>query len=150
MSPFAIQLINGFLVSDLEEEDLNNFQKLQELGTIEQVDQLWKLRSLYRVGTLYLGKDGRGFVEAETKEQKDLLIEPDNLAEAGVGDSVIAKRIIARRGRASGKIILVLSQANPLSIVYTYRDVQGRFEIRNIKNFSSYTCCNGRHGFKDI
>ena len=133
MSPFAIQLINGFLVSDLEEEDLNSFQKLQELGTIEQVDQLWKLRSLYRVGALYLGKDGRGFVEAQTKEQKDLLIEPDNLGEAGVGDIVIAKRIIARRGRASGKIILVLSQAHPLSIVYTYRDEQGRFEIRNIK-----------------
>jgi len=133
MSPFAIQLINGFLLSDLEEEDLDSFQKLQELNALEQIEQLWRLRSLYRVGELYLGKDGRGFVEAQTKEQKDLLVEPDNLGDGGVGDIVVAKRIIARRGRASGKVVLVVSQAHPFSIVYTYRDAQGRFEIRNIK-----------------
>ncbi len=133
MSPFAIQLINGCLVSDIEEEDRNSFQALQNIQALEEVDGLWKLRSLYRVGELSLGKDGRGYVEAQLKEHKDLLIEPDDLGEAGPGDIVVAKRIIARRGRASGKIVLVISKAHHFVIAYTYRDEAGNFEIRDIR-----------------
>jgi len=133
MSPFAIQLINGCLFSDIEQEDHNSFQKLQDIGAVEEVEGLWKLRSLYRAGELYLGKDGRGFVEAQVKEQKDLLIEADDIGDARSGDVVVAKRIIARRGRASGKIVLVVTQAHPFAIVYTHRDEEGRFEILNLK-----------------
>ncbi len=133
MSPFAIQLINGCLPSDIEEEDRNSFQALQNIQAIEEIEGLWKLRSIYRVGKLYLGKDGRGFVEAQFKEQKDLLVEPDDLMEGRHGDIVVAKRIIARRGRASGKIILVLQKAHSYMIAYTYRDDAGHFEIRNLK-----------------
>ena len=133
MSPFAIQLINGCLPSDIEEEDRNSFQALQKLGAVEKVDGLWKLRSIYRTGQLYLGKDGRGYVEAQFKEQKDLLIEPDDLGDAGHGDTVVAKRIIARRGRASGKITLVIEKAHSFTIAYTWRDESGNFEIRDIR-----------------
>ena len=63
MSPFAIQLINGCLSSDIEQEDQNSFQALQQLGAIEEVDGLWKLKSIYRVGRLYIGNDGKGYVE---------------------------------------------------------------------------------------
>ena len=82
MSAFARQLINGCLPSDIELENQNTFQELQRMGAIEEQDGLWRLNSLYRAGRLYLGKDGRGFVEAEHKEQKDLLIEPDHLGDA--------------------------------------------------------------------
>jgi len=133
MSPFAIQLINGCLVSDIEEEDRNSFQALQNIQALEEVDGLWRLRSLYRAGELSLGKDGRGYVEAQFKEHKDLLIEPDDLGDAGPGDIVVAKRIIARRGRASGKIVLVISKAHHFVIAYTYRDEAGNFEIRDIR-----------------
>ena len=133
MSPFAIQLINGCLASDIEEEDRNSFQALQDLGAIEETDGLWKLKSLYRAGELYLGKDGKGYVEAQFKEQKDLLIEPDDLNHAKNGDTVVAKRIIARRGRASGKVALVITRAHLFTIAYTYRDESGNFEIRDIR-----------------
>ncbi|RUM77355.1 MAG: hypothetical protein DSZ12_00360, partial [Sulfurovum sp.] len=63
MSSFAIQLTNGCLLSDIEQEDQNTFQALQTMGAVEETDGLWKLHSLYRAGTLYLGKEGRGFVE---------------------------------------------------------------------------------------
>ncbi|HIP62473.1 MAG TPA: ribonuclease, partial [Sulfurovum sp.] len=76
MSAFAIQLINGCLVSDIEQEDKNAFQELQKLNAIEEIDGLWRLGGLYRAGRLYLGKDGRGYVEAQSKEQRDLLVEP--------------------------------------------------------------------------
>ncbi|WP_295420871.1 ribonuclease R family protein [Sulfurovum sp.] len=133
MSAFAAQLINGCLPSDIEQEDQNAFQALQNSGAIEEVDGLWKLNSLYRAGRLYIGKDGRGYVEAEFKEQKDLLIEPDHLGDAKHGDTVVAKRIIARRGRASGKVILVITKAHLFTIAYTHRDEQGNFSILDIR-----------------
>ena len=133
MSPFAIQLVNGCLLSDIEEEDRDNFQALQQLGAVEESDGLWRLRTIYRVGELYLGKDGRGYVEAQRKEQKDLLIEADDLGDAGQGDTVVARRIIAKRGRPSGKIVLVIRKAHSYTIAYSTRDESENFEIRDIR-----------------
>lgn len=133
MSPFAIQITNGCLASDIEQEDQNSFQALQQLGAIEEVDGLWKLGSLYRAGRLYIGTDGRGYVEAEFKEQRDLLVEPDDLWGAKHGDVVVAKRVIARRGRASGKVKLVITKAHLFTIAYTHRDEQDNFMILDIR-----------------
>jgi ribonuclease R len=133
MSAFSIQLINGCLESDIELEDQNAFQALQNAGAIEEVDGLWKLGSLYRAGSLYIAKDGKGYVEAQSKEQKDLLIEPDHLGDAKYGDTVVAKRIIAKRGRASGKVLQVISKSHLFTIAYTHRDEQGNFQILNIR-----------------
>jgi len=133
MSPFAIQLTNGCLLSDIEQEDQNSFQSLQQLGAVEEVDGLWKLGSLYRAGRLYIAKDGKGYVEAEFKEQRDLLVEPDDLWGAKHGDVVVAKRVIARRGRASGKVKLVITKAHAFTIAYTHRDEQDNFMILDIR-----------------
>ncbi len=133
MSAFSTQLINGCLASDIEEEDQNTFQSLQQIGAVEEVNGLWKLHSLYRAGRLYIGNDGKGYVEAAFKEQRDLLIEPENLWGAKHGDEVVAKRIIARRGRASGIVKLVIKKANLFTIAYTHRDEQGHFLILNIR-----------------
>ena len=133
MSSFSVQLINGCLESDIELEDQNIFKSLQEMKAIELQSGLWKLNSLFRAGRLYISKDGKGYVEAEFKEQKDLLIEPDHLEDARHGDTVVAKRIIARRGRASGKIVKVLTKAHLFTIAYTHRDEQNNFSILNIR-----------------
>ncbi len=133
MSPFGIQLINGFKESDLEQEDRNAFEKLQQLGAIEEVDGLWRLKSLFRVGQLYVNKEGKGFVEAQTKEQKDLLVEAQDMGEANPGDDVVVKRVIARRGRASAKVQLVIRKAHIYQIVYTNRNESNVFEILELK-----------------
>ena len=133
MSPFAIQLINGCLASDIEQENQNSFQALQQLGALEEVNGLWKLKSIYRVGRLYMGKDGNGYVEAEFKEQRDLLIEPDDLWGAKHGDVVVAKRFLARRGRASGKVQLVIEKAHLFTIAYTHRDESNNFLTLDIR-----------------
>jgi len=133
VSAFAVQLTNGCLPSDIEPEDRNAFEMLQRIGALEEVNGLWKLSSLYRAGRLYLGKDGRGFVEAEFKEQRDLLIEPDHLGDAKNGDVVVAKRIIARRGRAAGKVVAVIQKAHLFTIAYSHRDPQGNFMTLDLR-----------------
>ena len=133
MSPFGIQLINGFKESDLELEDKNSFQALQQLGAVEEIDGLWRLKSLYRVGQLYVNKEGKGFVEAQTKEQKDLVVEAQDFGDANPHDDVVVKRIIARRGRASAKVLLVIRKAHVYQIVYTNRNESDIFEILDLK-----------------
>jgi len=125
--------MNGCLASDIEQENQNTFQALQKAGAIEEVNGLWKLGSFYRTGRLYMGKDGRGYVEAEFKEQRDLLVEPDFLGDARHGDTVVVKRIIARRGRASGKVLMVIDKAHLFTIAYTHRDESGNFMILDIR-----------------
>ncbi|MDQ7085216.1 MAG: ribonuclease R [Sulfurovum sp.] len=67
------------------------------------------------------------------KNKKDLLIEPDHLAESKHGDVVVVKRIIARRGRASAVVKLVIDKAHLFTIAYTSRDGEGHFSIINIR-----------------
>ncbi len=133
MNPFIIQLKNGFLEEDLEDENRASFRYLKSIGAIEKVDNLWRLKSLYRVGELYINKQGKGFVEAMSPSAKDLLIEPNDMQDANGGDIVVVKRVIARRGRASAKVILIIKRARIFDIVYTNINENGAFEILNIK-----------------
>ncbi len=123
----AAQLTWGLLPADLDPEYREVFEHLQKIGAVVEEDGLWKLHSLYRIGRLYLGRDGKGFVEAAFKEQRDLLIEPDFLGEAKRGDIVVAKRFLARRGRSSGKVVAILKRAHRYTLAYTARDEQGNF-----------------------
>ncbi len=123
----AAQLTQGLLPTDLDPEYREVFEHLQKIGAVFEEDGLWKLHSLYRIGRLYLGRDGKGFVEAAFKEQRDLLIEPDFLGEAKRGDIVVAKRFLARRGRSSGKVVAILKRAHRYTLAYTTRDEQGNF-----------------------
>ncbi len=133
MSAFAVQLTKGFIDSDIELEDHPALEELRRIGALEKEGKLWKLSSLYRAGRLYIGKDGRGYLESEFKEQKDLLIEPDYLGDARSGDIVVAKRFIGRRGRASGKVVAVIKRAHLFTVAYTHRDEQGNFMTLDIR-----------------
>jgi ribonuclease R len=130
---FALQLIHGCLPSDIEEEDQPTFQTLLQNGIIEEQEQLYKLNSLYRAGRVAIDKDGRGYVESHFKEQRDLLLEEDQLGGANHDDVVVAKRIIARRGRASGRVVAILTKARHYGIAYSHRDEKGNFYTLNIK-----------------
>lgn len=134
MSPFALQLSLGCLACDVELEDRNAFNALQKIGAITADNNgLFTLTSLYRVGTLYTNKDGKGFVEAMHKAEADLLIESENLGDAKAGDLVVAKRIMAARGRASGKIILIAQKAYMYALAYTHYDELGNFSILSLR-----------------
>ncbi len=134
MSPFGIQLTRGFLPSDLEPEDYPKYKELERLGTLEKDEQgLWHLRSLYRVGRLWISQEGKGYVEGEHEGDKDLLVEPKDLGDAKNGDEVVVKRIIARRGRPAAKVILVTRPESVHLIGYTHRDESGNFAVLHIK-----------------
>jgi len=129
----AAQLLQGVMESDIDPKYQTIFARLQKIGAIAEKEGLWTLHSLYRIGRLYIGKDGKGFVESQLKEQRDLLIEPDMLEEAKRGDWVVAKRFLGRRGRSSGKIVAILKKAHRYTLAYTQHDPQGHFHTLDLR-----------------
>jgi ribonuclease R len=134
MSAFAVQLSKGCLPSDIEPEDKEAFETLRELGALERTDKgLYRLNSLYRVGRFSIDKEGRGFVEAELKEQRDLLIFADHFNGARNGDFVVAKRFMSARGRPSGRIVAVIKRAKLYTNAYTRKNEAGALEVIDIR-----------------
>ena len=132
MTPFAIQLTKGFKPNELEPNDFKTYKELKNLGALEEIDGLVKLKSLYRAGELYISENGKGYLESLFKEQKDLLIEPKDLKDAKNGDFVVVKRVIARRGRASAKVIAIIKRAI-LTSIYISKKVDNQIKFFNIK-----------------
>ena len=132
MTPFAIQLTKGFIPSELDDKDKNAYKELENIGALEVVDGLHKLKSLYRAGELYINSEGKGYLSSMFKEQKDLLIEPKDLKDAKDGDFVVVKRVIARRGRASAKVVLVIKRA-VLTSIYISKKVDNEYKFVDIK-----------------
>jgi len=134
MSPFTVQLINGFKEIDIEDEDRGSFEYLKKIGAIEKRDGLWRLKSLYRVGELYINKSGEGFLEALREGEKELLIEAKDLNGAKSGDEVVVKRIIAKRGRASAKVIAIIRESVKFDIVYINQNEIGEIEALSLRS----------------
>jgi len=132
MTPFVIQLTKGFIPKELDSKDYLKYQELERAGALEVVDGLHKLKSIYRAGELYISSDGKGYLSSMFKEQKDLLIEPNDLKEAKHGDSVAVKRVIARRGRASAKVITIIKHA-VLTSIYISKEINGEAKFIEIK-----------------
>ncbi len=133
MTPFVIQLTRGFKPDELDQKDKPTFKHLLELDTLEEVNGLFRLKSLYRAGELYINKEGKGYLSSLFKEQKDLLIEPNNLGGAKEGDFVVVKRVIARRGRPSGKVVAIVKRAI-LTDIYISQKEGGEIVFKNIRN----------------
>jgi len=102
--------------------DIPIYKKLLGVGAIEEVNGLSRLKSIFRAGELFINKEGKGFLSSLFPAQKDLLIEPKDLNGAKSGDFVVVKRVIARRGRASAKVVMVIKPALLTKVVIKDRD----------------------------
>jgi ribonuclease R len=129
----ADQLLIGIITADIAPEDRQAFEELKGIGAVYEENGVWKLHSLYRIGTLSLGKDGNGYVAAQAKEQRDLLIPPEHLLDARPGDTVVAKRHLARRGRPGGEIVHILKRARLYALAFSRRDEAGQFELIDLR-----------------
>ncbi len=130
----AEQLLVGVIPGDIDPEHRETFENLQKLGAVVEENGRWTLHSLYRIGRIHIGRDGQGYVEAQTKAQRDLLIAPEHIGKAHPGDTVLARRFLARRGRVSGEIVSVLHRAHTFLILYTRRrenSEMGLYDLRN-------------------
>ena len=75
---FETQINQGILPTDIEPQDKELFEQLIDMGALELRDGLYKLNSLYRTGRLYIDKNSRGYIEAPSKDLKDLIDKLEN------------------------------------------------------------------------
>jgi ribonuclease R len=132
MTPFVIQLTRGFIPSEIDSKDYKTYKELNELGALEEVNGLVRLKSIYRAGEVYINKEGVGFLSSLFSAQKDLQIDKKDLNGAKNGDFVVAKRIIARRGRASAKVIKIVKHA-VVTQIYISKKINDKIEFIDIK-----------------
>ncbi|MGM0623508.1 MAG: RNB domain-containing ribonuclease [Campylobacterota bacterium] len=118
MIPLAIQLQDSALLSDIEKEDMPLVQTLRQLDAVEEDDNYISLKSNFRIGQLFELKEGGAYLVSQEITHTDLFIEPHNLNDARHGDIVVAKKLLAKRGRPSAKVMVVLKHNSLLSVAY--------------------------------
>jgi len=132
MTPFVIQLTRGFKPSEIDSKDYKTYKELNAIGALEEVGGLVRLKSIYRAGEVYINKDGVGFLSSLFSAHKDLQIEKKDLNGAKNGDFVVAKRIIARRGRASAKVVKIIKHA-VITQIFISKKIDDKIEFIDIK-----------------
>jgi ribonuclease R len=116
--PLAIQLQDSALIRDIEKEDMPLVQTLRQLGAVEEDGETIALKSNFRIGQLFFLKEGGAYLVSEEKTHTDLFIETYNLNDANHGDIVVAKKLLAKRGRPSAKVMVVLKHNALHSVAY--------------------------------
>ncbi len=130
MSAITLRFRKGCLREDLDAHERPLFDRLLAENILQKGnDGLYRLASLYRIGRLSINQEGFGFVEAQEATQQDLLIRPSDLNGAKHGDIVLVKRIIARRGRASAKVIEIVERARLFLLAYLHKEAKESYWI---------------------
>ena len=130
MKEFILKLIRGIDKKDIPREFIPLVDDLIRHKIIKIDGKIYRISSKYRVGKIDLAKNGTGFLVQIGIKAKDLLIEPKDLAGAGKGDLVIAKRIFGA-GRPKAKVVYILERAFAFSVAYFDK---GQMRFLNVKN----------------
>ena len=125
MRAFLTQIAKGALKSDIEKEFLPLLEELVKERIVKRSDDMVRLDGKYRAGTIDLLASGTAFVETIGAKGRDLLIEPKNLNGAKNGDYVIVRRLFAKAGRPSAKVVKVVQPAFVYSVGYIKRTESG-------------------------
>ncbi len=118
MRAFLTRIAKGAYKSDIEKEFLPILNELIKEGIVHESDTVVRLDAKYRAGTLDVLPSGIAFLELIGAKGKDLLIEPQNLHGAKNGDYVIARRLFAKAGRPSAKVVKIVQPAFVYSVGY--------------------------------
>lgn len=125
MIPLAIQLQDGALITDIEKEDMPLFEILKQLDALEIDDSsndtksnMVSLKSNFRIGEIFELKDGDAYLVSDEVTHADLFIQAQHLADARHGDIVVAKKLLAKRGRPSAKVMVILKHNSLFSVAY--------------------------------
>ncbi|MBU0633144.1 ribonuclease R [bacterium] len=78
----------------------------------------YRFHSKYRAGEITLAQNGTAYLSSIGLNVKDLFIDDGDLADAKNGDLVIAKRLLAKRGTPSAKVVEVVGRAQTYSVAF--------------------------------
>jgi ribonuclease R len=93
---------------------------LLKLKAIKESDCIYRLDSKYRFGSLDVSRSGTGYLsDFSSFDAKDMIVDASDLAEAGRGDIVLAKRIFKKGGRPHAKVVEILKKEFETIVAFT-------------------------------
>ena len=117
MKHLLTKLSLGLDAQDLSPEFAPFVEKLLHKGYVKLHDNIYKLNSKYRFGSITLANNKTGaYLHAYGEAIKDIFIAQEDLKDAKSGDIVVVQRYIAKKGPPSGKVIEVLGREESYTI----------------------------------
>jgi ribonuclease R len=92
----------------------------------------YEISSKYRVGTIDIIKDNRGYLNSFEDSSKDILIESINLNGARDKDTVLCKRIFSKSSTQTGKVVEIIEHI-PKKIVSILKEVEDELKAFDIQ-----------------
>ena len=115
-----LKITRGIDKKDIITSDQELIDSLVRAGSVKQKDNIYKLDSKYRFGTIDVSRSGTGYLsDFEEKESKDLIIDSFDLNKAVKGDIVLVKRVFKKGGRPKAKVIEILKKEFEVIVVFT-------------------------------
>jgi ribonuclease R len=111
-----IRLTVGLYEQDISKDEMDFVQKWLAQGYLVKEDNIFRLPSKYRAGTIMMTQQGSAYLRVVGANVRDLYIDEHSLHDAKDGDLVIAQRLLGQRGSHSAKVVEVLGRAESYSV----------------------------------
>ncbi len=133
MKNLLIRLTLGLYDQDILDDERVLIEQWLKLGYLKLEDKKYHLHTKYRAGTLSNTQNSIAYIQVLGANVKDLKVELDETPEAKMGDIVIVKRLLGKRGGASAKIVEIVGRETSFSIgfIKIKEGVKQLLDIRN-------------------
>lgn len=118
MKSLLIRLTLGLHDQDITTDERLHVNEWLDKGYLIQEGTLYRFHSKYRAGEITLAQNATAYLNNIGLNIKDLFIDIGDLGEAKNGDLVIAKRLLAKRGTPSAKVVEVVGHAQTYSVAF--------------------------------
>jgi ribonuclease R len=118
LKSLLIRLTLGLHDQDITADERLHVNEWIEKGYLVTEDTLYRFHSKYRAGEITLTQNQTAYLSNVGLNVKDLFINAGDLGEAKNGDLVIAKRLLAKRGEPSAKVVEIVGHAQTYSVAF--------------------------------
>lgn len=113
-----IKLTNSLSEQDVASDEREYINNYLAKGYITKKDDIYKLNSKYRAGTLGLVQNETAYLHVIGEYVRDMFIGEGDLANAKEGDLVIVQRLLGKRGAPGAKVVEIVGRAQSYSVAY--------------------------------
>ncbi|WP_345993614.1 ribonuclease R family protein [Sulfurimonas sp. HSL-1716] len=118
MKSLLIRLTLGLYDQDVDQQERPFVEEWLAKNYLIKEGSLYRFHSKYRAGEITLAQNGTAYLNSIGLNVKDLFIDEGDLGDAKNGDLVVAKRLLAKRGTPSAKVVEVVGRAQTYSVAF--------------------------------
>jgi ribonuclease R len=118
LKSLLVRLTLGLHDQDITSDERLHVNEWLEKAYLVQEGNLYRFHSKYRAGEITLTQNQTAYLSNIGLNVKDLFIDSGDMGDAKNGDLVIAKRLLAKRGEPSAKVVEIVGRAQTYSVAF--------------------------------